>query len=89
MVLGPALYALLLGAGVPAWYDPWSDAFLAYDRAACEAGTRSLESCSNEQPQAEASQESYFAQPKDTRTSWWLQEALSSQNTLRQSESAE
>ncbi len=73
MILGPSLYAvMMLGNGVPAWYDPWSDPFLAYDRAACEAGTRSLDSCSTEQPPAETSQESYFEQARDTRTSWWL-----------------
>lgn len=81
MVLGPALYSLLLSAGIPAWYDPWSDPFLAYDRAACEAGTRSLDSCSNEQPPAEASQESYFEHARDTRTSWWLQNSRESRTT--------
>lgn len=77
MFFGPALYALLLhggfGAGVPAWYEPWSDPFLTYDRVACEEGTRELYSCSTNQPQPEASQESYFKQSRDTRTSWWLQ----------------
>lgn len=74
MIIGPSLYALMmLGNPTPAWYDPWSDPLRAYDRAACDAGTQTLQSCSDEPTQAEASQESYFEQPRDTRTSWWLQ----------------
>jgi len=82
MFVGPALYALLLGAGVPAWYAPWSNPHLAHDRMLCsEDYSQSLDSCSTVPPHAEASQESYFEQSRDTRTSWWLQSSRESRNT--------